>query len=413
MIGTRLRAAVGLAVAQLRHKRTHTALVVVGITLAVLSTTLLASVGYGVVATGEEKFGSANQDLWITAGSVQFAPGSVGGVENKLVDSHRVARDISSREDVKIAAPMGFQTIYLGTSPDPNAFETVVGVGVPGVSANAISLSAGRGFVNGDPHYAGGTYDGPMTHEIVVDQQLAQRYNLSVGDTVYAGGTIANARQNRFTIVGISSTFSQFLGAPTATLPLSELQTLTGSEGSDPAALITVTLKPGADPETVAEELRAEYPNYQVRTNQEQLQSVLQGQALVIASGVTLVVLALVAGIALTVNVLAMLVFQQRVELAALKAVGLSSRTLGAIAASQGLLLGLVGGVAGLALTPVAVRALNFVTARLVGLEGLVQMPPWVIPVGLFISLVIGTIGAIVAGVRVARIAPLTQLQNR
>lgn len=50
------RAAVGLAVAQLRHYRVRTVLAVVAIALAVLAMTVLASVGIGVMETGTERF---------------------------------------------------------------------------------------------------------------------------------------------------------------------------------------------------------------------------------------------------------------------------------------------------------------------------------------------------------------------
>ena len=73
----RLRASVGLAAAQLRHYRVRTLLAVFAVTLAVLSTTLLASVGVGVLETGQQKLDAAERDLWITAGPAQLGPGGV------------------------------------------------------------------------------------------------------------------------------------------------------------------------------------------------------------------------------------------------------------------------------------------------------------------------------------------------
>lgn len=126
---------------------------------------------------------------------------------------------------------------------------------------------------------------------------------LAVALAVLSTTLLASARENEFEVVGVSPTFSQFLGAPTAFLLLSELQEVTWTTGADRAGQIIVTLESGAEEGTVERELQAAYPEYEVRTNQEQLQSVLQGQAQALASALVLVVLAVLAGVTLTVNV--------------------------------------------------------------------------------------------------------------
>lgn len=409
----RVVGAVGVSFAQLRHHRLQTVLVVCGVALAVLATTMLASVGYGVVSTGEQKFAQSNRDLWVTGGPLAFAPGSVGGVENQIQDSHQVAARLGEHPAVDQATPLAFQTVYVSTGRELDSFETVVGVGVPNAGSGALNVRRGSTFSRGDVHYAGGSYDGPMTHEVIVDERTAERYDLSVGDTLYVGGTLASARQNEFTVVGVSPTFSQFLGTPTVTLHTSELQEVSGTTGTDPAALITVDLRRGADAAAVAADLERTYPDLDVRTNREQFRSVLRGQALVIASGAILVVAAVVAGVALTLTVLSLLVYQQRRVLAALKALGLSTGTLVAVAAGQGLVLGLAGGLLGIGLTFPLARALDLLAARIVGLEGLVQVPPLLLWLGLGVALGIGTLGAVAAAWRVARLSPLAQLHGQ
>lgn len=54
-----------------------------------------------------------------------------------------------------------------------------------------------------------------MHHEVITDDRIASRDDLEVGDTVYLGGTLAVAADNEFTVVGISSTDSQFVVSPT------------------------------------------------------------------------------------------------------------------------------------------------------------------------------------------------------
>jgi hypothetical protein len=78
-----------------------------------------------------------------------------------------------------------------------------------------------------------------MSHEVMIDTQTAEQFDVGVGDTLYIGGTLSSARSNEFTVVGISDTFSRFLGTPTVTMPLSELQTVTGTTSTDSATFIT------------------------------------------------------------------------------------------------------------------------------------------------------------------------------
>lgn len=404
---TKARAVVGIAVSQLRHDRGRTILAIVGICLAVLSMTVLASVGLGVVETGEEKFDASGRDIWITGGAIELAPGSVGGFENTVYDSHTMAEDIGSRQDVRTAVPMAFQTVYV--SSNTSEFETLIGTGAP-ARGGSVQITDGKSFSQSDVHYADGSYDGPMTNEVVISPQTASLLNVSVNDTLYIGGSLGSARRNEFRVVGISPTFSNFLGTPTVVLQLSELQEVTGTTGTDRATMITVDVEDDASVATVERELQTTYPEYEIRTNREQLQATLQRQAVLIAAGLSLVALAVIAGITLTTNLLLSLVYQQRETLAALRAQGAATSTLVGIVAVQSVLLGVTGGVLGAAMTIPSVRVLNEVAYALVGFEDVVSVQPQVLSAGVTAALVIGVVGALVAGWRVAQFSPLEQL---
>ena len=403
----RLRGTVGLAFTQLRRDRTRTVLVIVGIALAVLASTMLATVGLGIAETGERKFDQSGRDLWITGGPLRFDPGAVGGVRNQLQDAHRLEQRIAARDDVRTAAALSFQTVYV--SDDGREFETVVGTGAPAV-AGAVQLTEGEGFTRGDPHYADGTYEGPMTREVVVDPRTAALFDVGINDTLYVGGTLAAARENEFRVVGISPTFSNFLGSPTVVLHLSELQAVTGTTGNDAATIVTVDVADGASVESVERDLQSQYPEYSVRTNREQLRSTLQRQAVVIASGGSLAVFASLAGAALTVNLLLSYVYQRRRELAALKAVGLSTRTLVGITVVQAVLLGLAGGVIGVGLTAVSIPLVNAVAGALVGFGSVVSLDGTVLLAGVGLAVAISGVAGAIASLRVARLDPLELL---
>jgi len=404
--GRRARATAGIVLAQLTRNRLRTTFAIIGIVLAVLSTTLLAGVGAGVFETGQAQLDAADRDLWVSSGPIGISA-TTGGFENTLYDAHVVGNDIERIDGVRNTVPLGFQTVYVSDTGEE--FSTIIGTGVTG-SGSSVSISEGEAFPSSAVHYAGGNYSGPMSHEVMIDRQMAEQFDVGVGDTLYIGGTLSSARANEFTVVGISDTFSRFLGAPTVTMPLSELQTVTGSTITDSATFITVSVEDGADVEDVQKRIQAEYPEFTVRNNQEQLEAVLQNQALVLAGGVTLVVLAFIAGLALTTNLLGLVVYQQRETLAALQATGMSQSTLVGLIAGQGLVIGIVGGIFGVGLTPPLANILNRIAERLVGFDGLVQVPTEMLFVGFGIATVVGTVSAAVVAWRISRLDTLEAL---
>jgi putative ABC transport system permease protein len=385
----------------------RTVLAVVGIVLAVLSVTLLTGVGAGVISTGNELFDQSGRDLWVSGGPIDVAPGSVGGFQNSIPDAHPLAEDISKHDGVRTAVPMAFQVVYVST--DGQNFETTMGSGVPGVGGS-VSITEGDGFTGPDTHYADGTYEGPMTKQAIIAPETADKFGLEVGDSVYIGGTIASARQNKFTIVGISPTFSNFLGTGTVTTRLSELQTLTGNAYADTATLITIKTTADADPETVRDDLAAEFPGYTFRTNQEQLVSLLERQAVILAAGTSLVVLGVVAGAILSLNLLLSIIYVQRKPLSVLRAVGATRRGVVGVAITQAVIIAALGYLIAAGVTPLLAAGLDYTAATLTGFDNLVQVPRYGYVAGAIVAFGFALLGGIIGAWRVTRIASAHQL---
>jgi putative ABC transport system permease protein len=373
--------------------------------------TLMVGLSEGATTAGTDALQWIDRDLWMSTGNLELAPGAVGGVRNQLTDSHAVTAEIAARDDVASAGALSFQAVYASrTGDDPDSFRTVVGVGATDTgNASKLNVRDGLGFSGGDSHYANGSYDGPRSEEIVIDERTAASLNVSVNDTIHVGGTIANAREYR--VVGISPTFSTFLGTDTVTLQLSELQALTGGTASDAASIIAITLADGADPEEVEAALESEY-GYEVRTNREQLRAFVGSNTGLVVGVAALSIVAVVAGVVLVVNVLATLVAHQRRELAALRAVGVSTPTLVGAVLGQGFGIGLLGSAAGVGLAPIAAGGLNAVVADLTGFSELVRTPLWILAGGATLALFMGTLGAAVAAWRVVRTDPLAHLED-
>jgi putative ABC transport system permease protein len=157
---------------------------------------------------------SEEVDYWIVpeGSETESVVVSSGGV--KLGNVHAVSQQIAQDDRVEYATPV-FVTLLPVQDAVTGERTYVLTVGViPAPGMDILGLPADP-LTPGDPHYANGSYDGPMTHKVVVDERTAARYNLSTGDTLHIGGTLATAREHEFTVVGVSNTFSQFVGTST------------------------------------------------------------------------------------------------------------------------------------------------------------------------------------------------------
>ncbi|MEY7849900.1 ABC transporter permease [Natrarchaeobius sp. A-rgal3] len=402
----RSRAVIGIALAQLRRSPGRTLIAILAVGLAVLSVTLLASLGAGVIDAGEEGLDTAGRDIWISGDPVDS---SAGPAENSIVGSHEVAHEVSERDDVSGASPIGMHELYLGS--DPDELERVPAVGVQRTH-DGFDFEEGGGFRTPDEAFEGGRSDEPTTDEIVLDPEVASALDVTVGDTIYVGASQETAPRYEFTVVGTSSYYSQFLGSETAALPLVDLQALTGTTGSDRATFITANVTEGADQDAVRDDIAAEHPDYDVRTSDEQIGAMAADRPIVIASGTTLVGLAIVGGTVLTVNLFALVTYHQRTELAALRALGLSRWLLAGTIGVQGLVIGALGGLAGLVATPLIVAGLNHLSASVVGFENLLRTPLEVYVAGLVLAVGLGSVVALVTGWRAGRYARIEHLEQ-
>lgn len=401
----RVAAIIELATTQLRYYPGRTIPAVVGVGGAVFFIVVLGGLGFGMLTTGERAIAWFQSDLWVTGGALAIEPSGVGGLANPIDDAHERSAELETIDGVQYAQPVAFQTVYV--SPDGEQFDTIVGVGIGG---NTGRLGVASRFNRRDVHYANGAYDGPMTNRIIVGPALADRYDLAEGDTLHVGGTLVSAREHEFTVVGIAADFSNFLGTPTVGMHLSELQEVSGTTGTDSAALIAVTLAPGADADGVSRTIEDEHPSFDVRTDAEQVRATIGAQAPILATAVTFMFVAVVGGIVLIGNVLAIHVHHHRRELAALKATGVGTRTLLGVVGSQGAVLGLAGAVLGSVVALPVTVLLNVWVEAYTGFSGLVATPAWLLVGGLTLGIAMGVLGATVAGWRVARLSPHAHL---
>ncbi|WP_179264417.1 ABC transporter permease [Natrinema halophilum] len=401
-----MRAVAGIAFAQLRRSPGRTVLTVLAVTLAVLSVTILASLGIGVLEKGEKGLNNADRDIWISREPVNPA---VSGTENPIVGSHDMAVNLTKRDDIKSASPIAMYDVYIGSNESDLQRRPAIGVQE---THDGFEFEAGHGFELDAEAAARPPPDEPRTGKIVIDPRTAAELDVSVGDAVYVGTSRETARKYEFTVIGTSGYYSQYLGAPAVTVPLGDLQAVAGTSGTDRATFVTADVADDADRATVRDELSEAYPEYEVRTSDEQVEGMIEQRSVVLASGATLVGLAIVGGVILTANLFALVAHQQREELAALRAIGLSRRVLAGTIGVQGLIIGLLGGLVGLAVTPPAVLGLNRFSTSVLGFERLLRTPLEVYAGGFTLAICVGTVVALVAGWRAGRYARISHLEG-
>ncbi|MFC6768397.1 ABC transporter permease, partial [Natrinema soli] len=273
----RTRAVIGLALAQLRRSPGRTVLTVLAVTLAVLSVTVLASLGVGVVEKGEQGLDSADRDIWISRSPVDP---TAGGTENPISGAHGTAAQLTARDDIASASPIAMYDVYLGTDPSDLQRRPAVGVQE---THDGFDFEAGHGFEVDEETAASPPPDDPQRNEIILDPRVADELGVSVGDTVYVGTSRHTAGANELTVIGISGYYSQYLGSPAVTVPLGDLQAIAGTSGTDRATYLTADVADDADRDAVAAELGEAYPEYDVRTSDNQVQSMLEERTMVLA----------------------------------------------------------------------------------------------------------------------------------
>lgn len=280
----------------------------------------------------------------------------------------------------------------------------------------------GTGFtLPGDPHYANGTYRGPFTHEIVLDQALAFVLHVHVGDQIWASPaspstTLTSWFENatRFQVVGVSGPFWLIPSATLAFTYLSEFQTLVGgaSASTDYASLLLIHLK---DPTTASsDQLRIEtaFPDLSIFTLSDILGEIQHVVNLYRTFGELIGAIGLVVAALFTTTILQMSVDDRSRELALLRALGHTRAAVGRLVVEEALLLGLFGLAIGLPVAYLGAYGLNRVLLSLVaGLPtsfSFISFDLSVILSGVAIVVAIGLLAAIAPAAR-AMLLPVAE----
>ncbi len=426
----------------LRRRKGRTAVTALGIGLATSLVVILLAVSEGVQASSSTIAAASGVDLLMTSANTSLESGQFP----PITGAHALSAQVESKDaNVAGASPwliasfvFANASLYaaINRSPDgaglpagwaPTGSGAVGWIPSENVGLQTPQVLAGPGFsAPGDPHYANGTYSGPSTGEIVLDQGLATVLHVGVGGLVWVSaqsvgtpselaGWFANATP--FRLVGISEPFWLVPSALLAFLYLSEAQSLLGGNApvSDTATLLLVHLHDAGTATTDQSRLAAAFPTLTVLTVGNILGAVASAIDLYRTFGEIIGIIGVVVATLFTTTVLLMSVDDRSREIAILRAIGFSRRTIGRFVVEEAVLLSVLGFGVGLLGGGLGAFLLNEFLGRLVtGLPqgfSFISLNATVIGVGLVEVLGLGLVAAILPAARAVALPVAEELR--
>jgi putative ABC transport system permease protein len=251
--------------------------------------------------------------------------------------------------------------------------------------------------------------------EVTIDASTARKEEFKLGDKLSVVGT---APRKDYTIVGFTQIagVDSFGGATVVDMQLPEAQRMLGKTGFDQ---IQVAAKPGVTPEQLRDSLRSELPqSVEVRTGQEEARK--QSSDIRDNLGFLTTALLVFAGISLFVgafiifNTFSITVTQRMREFALLRTLGASRGQVMRSVITEGLTIGIIGSIVGLALGVLVAGGLRALF-KAVGVD-LPSNGNVIASRTIIVSLVVGTVvtllSSLAPALRATRVPPVEALRE-
>lgn len=398
-----------LALKNLVKNKLRTCFTILGVALAVLSIILLSSIGNGLLTTGGRLLEESTIHLWITGETADIASQYSGSGVSKISDAHKFAQDFRENKDINMVTPMLTEMVYAykGDS-EPKA---VFGLGLEGSGGNLVNIIEGKDLTT-DEHYNKGTYNGKWKKEVIIDSRTAGLLQTRVGDTIHIGKTLTDAKQQEFIIIGLADSLSKFSANPMIVLYLSEFQDITGNKYYDSVNMIILRLNNPEKAIEIQNQLIDKYPQYTISTNQEYLKKAIKQNSLPLASAGSIVVLAIIMGAMLAINTMLISLNERKKEIAIMKVIGMNQWSVFKSIATEGLLISLMGGTAGIIISIPLTDLINSMIHEYIGFDNLVVIQQEYMYLGLAVAITIGIVTSFLAVIHISRMNMAELLRN-
>ncbi len=348
----------GWAFRHLRRHRGQTVLAILGVAVtAALLLDMLMLAG-GIERSFERLLLVRGYQIRVTpAGTLPFDTEATLGDVDHLLATLRADPDIAS-----VGAVLGFAPRAL----HDGARERLIGYGVEPEDQGIYQLLRGTDLVVGD------------TTGVLLAQPTATRLALGPGDTLAVVSSldpqVATAgASRRLAVRGIVRFLYDARDQQSIAVTLPLARAMTGPQATDRASVVLVRTVSGADVEAVAARLAAAWPEVQVagtaalRRQFEERLTYFRQLSMVLAS-IALAVTVLLIGTLLTISV-----NERMVEIATLRAIGVSRATVVRQVVAHGALLVVGGTILGTALGLVTARWLDRILTSFPGLPASVS----------------------------------------
>jgi putative ABC transport system permease protein len=291
---------------------------------------------------------------------------------------------LNANEKIEYATPVLLRVVQLH-APTSNTTEYVIAAGVvPTGESNEILGVQTAGLTAGDPHFANGTYNGSWTGEVAASDAAATLLDVSAGQSM----TLPRRQTNRSLRITNVSAESYSTGAgplPIVVMHQSELQSLVGATGGDPADQILVsTNAPGVRPT-----IEALYPNTNVVQKSGFSARAVSTSSLPVAIALTAVLTAVVVGTLFVATMMGLELHADRRRLAVLAAVGYRTRSRALLVVAETFVLTFVGAGVGAGLGIGGIVLTNQVAGQYLGVS----------EIAIFDPILVGAAGVVAFGI--------------
>lgn len=379
-----------LILRSMTQRKMRTGLTIFGIALGIFAVVVMGGMS-------EQMNLVVDKSLKLLANNIQIEPdGTFGGVGT--LDSSKI-RQVKRVPGVQDASGV------LVASLDPEGGGGGLGGGdmvfgvLPEKQMKDASLTSGRYLIPGDGYKA------------VVGSSIARKYNLKVGDQLEMKSkrlqrTSSITHTRNVSVVGILEYTGSFFDN-SVQIPLDRAQKFYKMENT--VSFIYAEPAPGADPSELAKRIDLSIEKVKSKSP-EQLRKEIEGN-LVIFGLITIsaAVLAAIIGGLSVMNTMLMSVSERTKEFGLLKALGAERKNILFMTMGEAALMGVIGGITGIAAGSVLVHFLN----KSFEAQGstLFAITPRLVVIGLLFAISLGVICGTYPAYRATKMSPMEALR--
>jgi ABC-type lipoprotein release transport system permease subunit len=365
----------------LRRRSARTVLTIIGVSLAITLAIIMFSISEGIRESTDEIIEKSGIDILVTPKGGDIFIGS-----SEFDDVRVMTKEIEEgNTQIKAAYPYLRERVYItanktkGDSIVPVITSILAKGGTKEIAETfkTSDLIKGTQFPKpGDPFFESGSLgEGDdsenFTHEIIINNVLAEFLDVDLGDRVYISNQLPSVfagyqnwlvNTTYFDINGIVTQSFEDEGDMSATIHMSELQFLTNKLKNDTADTIIIDLHDPGDAKEVKSWLENEYERsseisaftqQDIREEIELFTSTYRGFSDMVA-GITILVALLFIS-----TVIMMSVKERTPELSALRALGFSRASIFKLVLAESMLVCIIGFVIGIILGALGTGIIN------------------------------------------------------